>query len=114
MVFNYDAHRVGNIRRWHESWCEMSKTRWKRPHTGGFIGWPKYAPKGIALCPNKGIADAHAEKSFPNLNKLTRNHVVFTIFRLIWNSKRTSVWFQICDFSRLCEILEMVNPLGQC
>ena len=24
-----------------------------------------------------------------------RNKIVFTIFRLFWNSKRTSVWFQI-------------------
>ena len=31
----------------------------------------------------------NAEKSFPNLVKSNRNLIVFTIFRLIWNTKRT-------------------------
>ena len=31
----------------------------------------------------------HAEKSFRNRIKSNRNQIVFTIFRLIWNSKRT-------------------------
>ena len=31
----------------------------------------------------------HTEKSFPNLIKSNRNQIVFTIFRLIWNRKRT-------------------------
>jgi len=29
----------------------------------------------------------HTEKYFRNLIKLTRNQIVFTIFRLIWNQK---------------------------
>ena len=37
----------------------------------------------------------HTEKSFRNLIKSTRNQIVFTMHRLIWNSKRTSVWFQL-------------------
>ena len=32
-----------------------------------------------------GSAQALTEKSFRNLIKLTRNQIVFTIFRLIWN-----------------------------
>ena len=37
----------------------------------------------------------HTEKSFRNLIKLNRSKIVFTISRLIWNSKWTSVCFQI-------------------
>ena len=32
----------------------------------------------------------YTEKSFRNFIKSTRNQIVFTIFRLIWNSKRTA------------------------
>ena len=37
----------------------------------------------------------HTEKLFRNLIKSNRNQIAFTIFRLFWNSKWTSVWFQI-------------------
>ena len=33
----------------------------------------------------------HTEKYFPNLIKSNRNQILFTIFRVIWNSKQTSV-----------------------
>ena len=34
-----------------------------------------------------GLDLLHTEKSFRNLIKSTRNQIVFTIFRLIWNQK---------------------------
>jgi len=37
----------------------------------------------------------HAYESFSNLVKSTGNQILFTIHRLIWNSKRMSVWFRI-------------------
>ena len=37
----------------------------------------------------------YREHSFRNLIKATRNLIVFTIFRLIWNQTDTSVWIQI-------------------
>ena len=43
-------------------------------------------------------ARVHTEKSFRNLTKLNRNQILFTIFRLIYQTARTkrmSVWFQI-------------------
>ena len=46
----------------------------------------------------------NTEKSFRNIIKSNRNQIVFTMHRLIWNSKRTlSVWFQI--------IRKMVNTI---
>ena len=37
----------------------------------------------------------HAEKSSRNIIKSVRNQILFTMHRLIWKSKWTSVWFQI-------------------
>ena len=44
-----------------------------------------------ASLPAKGrcLLAVHVEKSFPNLNKSNRTQIVFTMQRLIWNSKRT-------------------------
>ena len=46
----------------------------------------------------------HTEKSFPNLIKLNRNHIVFTMHRLIWNqadvrltSKQSENDFSVCS-----------------
>jgi len=38
---------------------------------------------------------SYTEKSFRNLIKSYLNQIVFTMYRLIWNSKRTSFWFKI-------------------
>ena len=45
-----------------------------------------------ASLPAKGrcLLAVHVEKSFPNLNKSNRTQIVFTMQRLIWNSKRTA------------------------
>ena len=37
----------------------------------------------------------HTETFFRNHIKSNRNQIVFTMHRLIWNSKRTFVWIQI-------------------
>ena len=67
------------------------------------------------------------EKSFPNLIKSTRNQIVFTIFRLIWNSKWTclfaipnqsendkynliSVWFDKIPLCVRCCWMIVSNP----
>ena len=50
----------------------------------------------------------HTEKSFQNLIKSNRNQIVYTIFGLIWNRKRTvsvccsksiEKWYTQSDFS---------------
>ena len=53
-----------------------------------FQGGPSIGPQ-CCLLAVVNVWKLHTEKSFRNLIKLNRNQIVFTIFRLIWNSKRT-------------------------
>ena len=41
------------------------------------------------------LLPAHTKKPFRNLTISNRNQIAFTIHRLIWNRKGTSVWFKI-------------------
>ena len=70
----------------------------------GFQGVPQFVPhdakrhaslsEGWIFFPSSRQRSlVRTEKSFRNLSKSNRNQIVFTIFRLIWNSKQTtSVW----------------------
>ena len=57
----------------------------------------KRAPRHAALsdsctpdpCSFSSNVPSHTEKSFRNPIKSNRNQIIFTIFRLVWNNKRT-------------------------
>ena len=54
-----------------------------------YIPFYIYKQQLLLFQPFSSHPTPHAEKSFRNLIKPNRNQIVFTIFRLIWNSKRT-------------------------
>ena len=51
---------------------------------------PKFGMPKVMTLPGgwQTVSWVHTEKYFRNLIKSNRNQIVFTIYRLIWNSKR--------------------------